>query len=219
MAKLSLAFLYPSATPEINYGSFTTLKVIAEPGSIFHAQAPAACMRPLPAMLMLDLIFKALAPVLPNNVTAGLPGDSWNIEVFGHHPKTGEFYVHGESMDGGWGASAKVDGVSAVTHSVAGDFRNNPVEVMESRYPIRVNRFHMGVDTGGAGKYRGGLNTIKEYELLADADVQLHFDRTKTPQWGLFGGHEGAIPRVTIYPGGDKLPMEVLKVNLIFPLY
>ncbi len=213
MAKLALAFLYPSPVPEVNHGSFIPVHLIAERASIFWAQEPVGGMRPIPVMMLLDLIFKALAPAIPDRVVAGLPGDSWNLEVYGRDPDTGEFWMGGESMNGGWGASSGVDGVSAITHSVAGDFRNSPVETQESRSPILVRRLQMGVDTGGAGKWRGGLNTIKEYEALIDVTFQAHFERTKTPQWGLFGGHTGSIPQVTIHPPGDEPPYEVLKTS------
>jgi N-methylhydantoinase B len=64
--------------------------------------------------------------------------------------------------------------------------------------PVRINRMQFGVDSGGAGQFRGGMNLVKEYELLEDAAITLHFDRAKTPQWGLFGGHDGAAPKVTV---------------------
>ena len=54
-------------------------------------------------------------------------------------------------------------------------------------------------DSGGAGEYRGGMNVVKEYQLGVDAGVTLHFDRSRTPQWGLFGGSAGAPPKVTVY--------------------
>ncbi|HEX7115876.1 MAG TPA: hydantoinase B/oxoprolinase family protein [Steroidobacter sp.] len=196
--RLALALLYPDAEPDINDGSFRAIDVIAEPGSIFHAQEPAPCMRPHPVMLMIDLIIKALAPVLPEHVAAGLPGDSWNVFIIGEHPDTGRPFMSGEALDGGWGASSRGDGASCVIHSAAGDFRNIPVETLENRVPVRINRMQFGVDSGGAGQFRGGLNLVKEYELLADAAITLHFDRAKTPQWGLFGGHAGASPKVTV---------------------
>lgn len=197
--RLAMALLYPDAEPDINDGSFRNIEVQAEKGSIFHAVEPAPCMRPHPVMLLIDLIIKALAPALPEHVAAGLPGDSWNVFVIGEDPRTGRPFMSGEALDGGWGASAEGDGVSAVIHSAAGDFRNMPVETLESRAPVRINRLQMGVDSGGAGKFRGGLNVVKEYELLTDAAVTLHFDRAKTPQWGLFGGMDGAAPKVTVY--------------------
>ncbi len=205
--RLALAFLYPDAEPDVNDGSFRNLTVLAEPGSIFHAQPPAPCMRPHPVMLMLDLVIKALAPALPEHVAAGLPGDSWNIFVIGTNPDTGQPFMNGEALVGGWGANATHDGAAAIIHSAAGDFRNIPVETLEQRCPILVRSQRLGVDSGGPGRQRGGLNLVKEYELRAPAAVTLHFDRAKTPQWGLFGGQAGAAPKVTVqYPDGR--PME-----------
>lgn len=197
--RLAMALLYPEAEPDINDGSFRNIEVKSEKGSIFYAEDPAPCMRPHPVMLLIDLIVKALSSALPEHVAAGLPGDSWNVFVIGEDPRTGRPFMSGEALDGGWGASARGDGVSAVIHSAAGDFRNMPVETLESRAPVRINRLEMGVDSGGAGKFRGGMNVVKEYELLTDAAVTLHFDRAKTPQWGLFGGEDGAAPKVTVY--------------------
>ncbi len=212
-ARLALAFLFPSPRPEVNHGSFLPLKVVAEPGSVFAAVEPAACMHPHPGMLMLDLVIKALAPVLPRNVAAGLPGDSWNVFVIGKRPGSGEFFVSGEALDGGWGASADHDGESALIHSAAGDFRNVPVETLEGRFPLRVRSFGLGRDSAGPGKQRGGLNVVKEYEVLSDCRLTLHFDRALTPQWGLFGGGDGARPRVTVRPSNGKEVIEVLKVE------
>ena len=65
-------------------------------------------------MLMLDLVIKALAPVLPDNAAAGLPGDSWNVLIMGERPGSREFFCSTEALDGGWGASAKTDGESAL---------------------------------------------------------------------------------------------------------
>lgn len=197
--RLALALLYPDPEPDINDGSFRAIEVLAEPGSIFHAQEPAPCYKPHPVMLLIDLIIKALAPVLPEHVAAGLPGDSWNVIIMGHNPKTGREYLSGEALDGGWGASSRGDGASCVIHSAAGDFRNIPVETLENRVPVRIKRMQFGIDSGGAGEFRGGLNLVKEYEMLADAGISLHFDRTKTPQWGLFGGRAGVTPKVTVF--------------------
>ncbi|MDA5194141.1 hydantoinase B/oxoprolinase family protein [Govanella unica] len=213
--RLALALLYPDAEPDINDGSFRAMDVVSEPGSIFHAEDPAPCMRPHPVMLLLDLIIKALSPALPKDVAGGLPGDSWNIFVIGKDPCTGKGFMSGEALDGGWGASCRGDGASAVIHSAAGDFRNMPVETLEARVPVRINRLEFGVDSGGAGEFRGGMNVVKEYELLADAGVTLHFDRAKTPQWGLFGGEAGASPKVTIYEQGSATGVVINKVEQI----
>jgi len=212
-ARLALVFLYPDAIPEVNHGSFRPLEVVAEPRSIFSAEEPAACMHPHPGMLMLDLVIRALSSVLPDCVAAGLPGDSWNVFIMGTDPGTGEFFVSGESQEGGWGANAHADGESALIHSAAGDFRNMPVETTESRYPILIRRLELGIDSGGAGTFRGGLNVVKEYEVLVDSLLTLHFDRSRTPSWGLFGGHAGGIPRVTVMDSQTSEKEEYLKIE------
>lgn len=211
--RLALALLYPDPEPDINDGSFRALEVKSEPRSIFDARDPAPCMRPHPVMLLIDLIIKALSPALPADVAAGLPGDSWNVFIIGQDPKTGRMFMSGEALCGGWGASSRGDGASAVIHSAAGDFRNLPVETLEHRVPVRINRVELGEDSGGAGEYRGGMNVVKEYELLADAAVTLHFDRSRTPQWGLFGGGAGAAPRVTIRRRGEAADQVIRKVE------
>lgn len=211
--RLALALLYPASEPDINDGSFRAIKVLAEPGSIYAAEAPAPCMRPHPVMLLIDLIVKALSDVLPEHVAAGLPGDSWNIFLLGTDPATGKLFSSGEALDGGWGASARGDGPSAVIHSAAGDFRNMPVETLEHGTPVRINRLELGRDSGGAGRFRGGQNVIKEYEALVDMTVTLHFDRSKTPEWGLFGGDPGASPKVTVFTGDKPEGFVIRKVE------
>lgn len=198
-ARLALALLFPDREPDINDGSFRMLEVLAEPGSIYAATAPAPCMRPHPVMLLIDLVLRALSPVLPDEVAAGLPGDSWNVFIMGRDPRTGRAFSSGESLDGGWGANRREDGASAVIHSAAGDFRNIPVETLEHRIPVVVRRLELGRDSGGAGRRRGGQNIVKEYQLRADAAITLHFDRSLTPSWGLDGGLAGAPPGVTVY--------------------
>jgi len=210
--RLGLALLYPDAAPDINDGSFRALKVTSEPGSIFAAEDPAPCMRPHPVMLLIDLIVKALSPVLPKGVAAGLPGDSWNIFLMGVN-ESGRPFMSGEALDGGWGASWDRDGPSAVIHSAAGDFRNMPVETLENRIPVVIGKLAFGKDSGGAGKFRGGLNVVKEYRMLTDTRVTLHFDRAKTPEWGLFGGKDGASPKVTVFTGEPPEGQTVYKVE------
>ncbi len=164
-------------------------------------------------MLLVDLIIKALAPAIPDRVTAGLPGDAWNVIIIGPDPKGNGLFMCLESTAGGWGASLQADGDSGVVHFAAGDFKNLPVETLENKYPVRVHRYAVGTDTGGAGRSRGGLNIVRDYEVLADrSDLSLWFERTLTPQWGLFGGQNGAIPKVIIEPDTQR-EQTLLKVN------
>lgn len=195
-------------------GSFRSLAIEVEPGSIFAAEEPAACLQyGSHTMLLVDLIQKALAPVMPERVTAGLPGDAWNVIIIGPHPKQPGLFMCLESTAGGWGASLHNDGDSGVVHFAAGDFKNLPVETLENKYPLLIRQYALGTDTGGPGRSRGGLNIVRDYELLTtNSRLSLWFERSLTPQWGLFGGQHGAVPRVLLYPGTSH-EEALLKVN------
>jgi N-methylhydantoinase B len=201
-ARLAYKFLiHPEA--EVTGGSFRTFDVLVEPGSVFAAEEPAACLQyGTHTMLLVDLIIKALAPAIPRQVAAGLPGDAWNVIMVHWDPNGRLASAWGEAIAGGWGANAFGDGESAVIHTGAGDFRNFPIEVMENKYPIQIHHYGLGTDSGGPGKHRGGLNVVKEYETLDERmDLSLWFERTRTPSWGLFGGEDGSVPEVIISAG------------------
>jgi N-methylhydantoinase B len=211
-ARLAYKFLVGPQV-EVTGGSFRSFEVIVEQGSIFAAEEPAACLQyGTHTMLLVDLIIKALAPAIPEQVAAGLPGDAWNV-IMVYWALSGRLEsAWGEATAGGWGANAFSDGESAVIHSGAGDFRNFPIEVMENKYPVRIDRYSLGMDSGGAGRYRGGLNVVREYRVLDHrVDLSLWFERTLTPSWGLFGGKDGAVPRVLMNPGtvDEKLLLKV----------
>jgi N-methylhydantoinase B len=212
-ARLAFKFLFNPEVP-VTGGTFRNLQVLAEKGSIFDAQEPAACQYYYPHLgLMIDLFIRALAPVMPDAVVAGQPADPMNIMFTGRHLRTGERFVCGEATAVGWGAHAEGDGTNALVNYGGGDLKNFPVEVVESLYPIRVHRYGLWVDSGGAGKHRGGLGVIREYETLVDdVDLSLWFERTITPGWGLFGGEAGRSTTVMVN-NGDGPGEEILKVS------
>lgn len=211
-ARLAFKFLINPDVP-VTGGTFRNLRVVAPPRSVFDAREPAACQYYYPHLgLMIDLFIRALAPALPDRVVAGQPADAMNILFTGTDPTTGEQFVSGEATAVGWGAYKGGDGTNALINYGGGDLKNVPVEVQESRYPIRVHRYALRVDSGGNGQWRGGLGIEREYEVLADdVTVSTWFERTKTPGWGLFGGEAGEVTTVTITDGEDS--RSLLKVN------
>lgn len=198
-------------------GSFRSLDMRFDVPSCFAATEPAACFGygSAPA-LAIDLFIRALAPAIPDRVTAGGPGSSWNVAISGRRPGgTGFGFV--EALAGGWGACAVDDGDSATIHMDAGDFRNTPVEIAESRYPIKVCRYGLLPDSGGPGRTRGGLGVFKEYEaLVGDCRLSAMFGRRTTPSWGLFEGRDGSIPDVVLDIEGKLLSMPVA-ANVALP--
>src|SRR5207237_285218 len=112
---------------------------------------------------------------------------------------TDRLFIQGDLNAGGTGARPAYDGESAMIIFAGSTARNNPVEVVESRVPsMRVLRYGLRMDSGGAGKFRGGLGVERVYEFLAPAFITFSLERKATPPWGLRGGLDGAVNGVEI---------------------
>lgn len=202
-------------SPEIslNGGSFEPLEVDVRDGSLLAAQEPAACQYYYsPLGMLIDLVVKALAPVVPERVAAASYGDSMIIQFTGDDPRSGQPFVTLEATVGGWGAWDGDDGETALINNVNGSLRDMPVEVLETLYPLRVHEYRIRQDSGGRGQWRGGNGVRREYEMLADLDLSLWWERSVTPAWGAAGGEAGTAPQVTINPGTVD-EVSLLKAN------
>ncbi len=213
-ANLAFKMLINSDVP-VTAGTFRNLTLSAPEASVFDAREPAACQYYYPHLgMMIDLFIRALAPAVPDRVVAGQAADPMNVLFSGPNPRTGEDFVVGEATAVGWGAYQGGDGTNGLINYGGGDLKNIPVEVMESRYPIRVHQYSVWPDSGGRGRWRGGLGVLRDYEVLADdITVSTWFERTRTPAWGLFGGEDGAATAVTLTVDGETVPL--LKANQI----
>ncbi|MFK8051360.1 MAG: hydantoinase B/oxoprolinase family protein [Woeseiaceae bacterium] len=183
-----------------NGGSFRPLEVIAPPKTIFSAEEPAACGWYFSSLgLLIDLVIKALAPTLPDKAAGAHYGDSMVITLAGHDPRNDdEFYLMIEPTTGGWGASKGRDGQDSLINNVNGSFKDIPIEIFETKYPLRISRYGILADSGGPGEWRGGNGTYREYQVTADSDLFLWFERSVTTAWGLFDGQDGTAPVVHI---------------------
>jgi N-methylhydantoinase B len=162
--------------------------------------------------LLIDLFLKALAPVMPDKVAAAHYGDSMVISLNGIDSRTTGRFLTIEATTGGWGAWSKGDGQDSLINEVNGSFRDLPVEIFERKYPARILRYAIRTDSGGAGKFRGGNGTVRQYLLLDDANLSLWFERSVTPAWGLSGGEPGFGPEVVVREA-DGSETRMLKVN------
>jgi N-methylhydantoinase B len=201
-ARLAYKFLInPHHSP--NGGHFRPLTVTAPTGTLFAAQEPAACLYYAPQIgLMIELILKVMAAALPGRVPAGQPSDQMNFIMAGH-TASGGLFVTGEASAVGWGALPDEDGLNAVVNYMAGDLKNISAEVEEAKYPLRVTCRMLEQDSGGAGRYRGGLALIKAYQPTAPGcRLLLWLERTVTPGWGVAGGRAGRTARCIVDPGG-----------------
>ncbi|MFC0531612.1 hydantoinase B/oxoprolinase family protein [Phytohabitans kaempferiae] len=213
-ARLAFKFLVNPEVP-VTAGTFRNMTVSAEPRSVFDAREPAACQFYYPHLgMMIDLVIKALAPVMPDAVIAGQAADSMNILFAGTVDGGDETFFCGEATAVGWGGLSDRDGANGQINYGGGDLKNYPVEVIESRYPIRITGYGLEPDSGGAGRHRGGLGIWRSYETLAErTTVSLWFERAARPAWGLFGGAPGR-PTDVVVERGDGAE-RILKVNAL----
>jgi N-methylhydantoinase B len=105
-----------------------------------------------------------------------------------------------EATLGGWGAWHGADGQSALINNVNGSLKDLPIEVVETRFPLRVTDYRIRPDSGGAGRWRGGNGVVREYTVRHDCTISLWFERSHTPAWGLFGGQDARPPEIVINP-------------------
>lgn len=194
--------LIVSPDVSLNGGSFAPLSVDVRDGSLLAAQDPAACQYYYSSLgMLIDLVVKALAPVIPQQIAAASYGDSMIVQFTGTDPRTKQPFVTLEATVGGWGAWEGDDGETALINNVNGSLRDLPVEVVETLYPVRVHEYRIRPDSGGRGQWRGGNGVIREYEMLGDLELSLWWERSVTPAWGAEGGEAGAAPIVEINPG------------------
>jgi N-methylhydantoinase B len=182
----------------VNEGCFRPLDVILPEGKILNARAPAALgLWSIPLPTVIDTIFKALAPALPDMVPAAHKGDMGGCSIGGFRPDGRRFLLM-NIFGGGWGGRPREDGESASVSVCQGDVRSAPVELQEIQYPFLIEKFALRRDSGGAGKFRGGLGVDLTYRALQNAVANVNCDRTKDPPWGLHGGAPGAVNAATL---------------------
>ncbi|MDQ7094809.1 hydantoinase B/oxoprolinase family protein [Desulfosporosinus sp. PR] len=180
---------------DINDGVFEPLEIIAEEGSIFSAQRPAAVSCYYESMqFALDLVWQAMAPVVEKGrLTAGHFLTVGAYSLSGTHSVTGDPFVDVGPTLGGWGAGVDRDGDSAQFCTGDGETYNIPAEVLEAKFGYRVTEYSLNTNNAGAGEYRGGYGIILGHQALND-NVYFSgtYGRFDYPAWGYSGGHDGS---------------------------
>jgi len=178
----------------INDGSFRSLRTIVPPGRVVSAVRPAPMRWWMTyPMTIVDTIFKALAPAIPDRVIAGHHADLLASSFHGINNRTSEFFIGSFGpLGGGWGAKMTEDGVSGTVCINDGDTHNSPNEQAEFKFPIVVERYALVPDSGGAGRHRGGLGVERVVRARTNMVVNNQSERAHCRPWGLAGGLEGA---------------------------
>ena len=180
-----------------NQGMFRPVKVVAPQGSIFNPNFPRACFaRMAQVQRVLDCVIRALAPVLPDRVTAGNSAHVMSASYSGYDAARRQYWVCVEVNEGSYGARADKDGLDAVDNLMA-NTRNLPCEEVEMRFPLRVERYELRPEPPGAGKWRGGIGALREVRFIKPGFFSCNGDRTLEAPRGLSGGENGLAAQVS----------------------
>ena len=189
-----------------NGGCFRALKVVCPDETVFTAGRPAPVSTYWETMLYAeDLIWKALAELVPDRLTAGHVLSVCAIIIASNHADTGESTILVCPLVGGWGAMHNRDGLNGQFSVADGETYNIPVEITEARYGVHVEEYAFHNEPGGEGQYRGGKGVALAYRIRSDEALFTgSFGRFKFPPWGVAGGRDGSRNYVEILRQGER---------------
>jgi N-methylhydantoinase B len=196
-----------------NEGFNRPVQVIAPQGSVYNANpgVPSFLCGNV-AQTILELVNRALYKVLPERIPACSGGDVVGEGFFGVDPTTRNYWGTITPSIIGQGADFFSDGDSYVMFNAAGASQNIPSEILESTFPLFVEKVELVQDSGGAGKHRGGLGSRLQIRLLGPAAFYSFIEKGKTPHWGFEGGKAG-LRNYALIRSRDKGKFEVLKTS------
>lgn len=208
---IALKHLFPEVP--INAGSFDPCVYHIPPETFMasdHPRPVSGCAAEV-SQRIIDVVFRCLAPALPDIVPAGAFSTSNNLAL-GGTTSAGQAYVSYIYGGGGYGGNAEGDGLTNGPSTVS-NAPHPAIEIFEQRAPIRFHRFALREGSAGSGKHRGGFGTVREFELLdGTATVSFLGDRGKFPPFGLHGGEPGACTEVVLtLDGQEHRPEHVTK--------
>ena len=204
--------------PELpgNEGFARPIKVIAPEGSIFNSTpGKPSFLHSWVAQTIMDLVNRALHQVLPEKVPALSGGDVVCEGFAGVDPKTGRYWGTLTPVVIGQGGDSASDGESFLYPLSAGACRNTPTEVLESTFPLVVDRCELIPDSGGPGRHRGGVGSRTVFRLTTPGIFYATIEKGKMPHWGIFGGKEG-LRNYALVCSKKQGEFEVLKNPAVF---
>jgi len=189
-----------------NAGLYRPVTIEAPLGSILNCAEPAAVNgRSETCQRVVDLIHGALASAIPERVTAASNGANTGVHFSGYDPVRKRDFVYLETIGGGSGARFNKDGMDGVQVHMT-NTSNLPVESLEAEYPLVVEAYEFVENSGGIGRFRGGLGIRRTVRVEApDIHFWLDTSRQKSQPWGLFGGGPGASASCTLSEGARSI--------------
>ena len=183
-----------------NSGCWRPIRVKAPEGSVVNARYPAPVVFANHEIshMACEMFFGALAQLTPDRVMACSNGTAGVLTLGGVDYRHGGRYVSYENVKGGFAARPNKDGINGMYTGISNGM-NTPVEILETSFPVRVERYRIVADTGGAGRFRGGCGVERTWQILERAaQASTCCERTKSAPFGLFGGHAGGAGNITL---------------------
>ena len=197
--------------PELsnNQGVLSSIDIVAPLGSLLNCSFPAStAARAQVCQRIVDVIIGALAPAIPKLVVGAANGANTTAVFCGNDPRTGRSYIYLETVGGGFGGRAAKDGKDGVQVHIT-NTSNLPVESIESEYPLIVESYSLVEDSGGAGRYRGGVGLRRVITPVGHESVfSGHGERFRHVPWGIFGGKEGTSGRFMLQRADGTLEVQ-----------
>jgi N-methylhydantoinase B len=194
-----------------NSGCWRPIELRARPGTVVHAEAPAPVVYANHEIShrVCDMLFGALASLAPDRVMACSQGTSAILTLGGVDYRTGGRYVSYETIKGGFGARPTKDGINGQSSGISNTM-NTPIEVLEMSFPVRVERYALVPDSGGAGRHRGGCGAERVWRVLGGPTrASVCLERSKSAPFGLAGGGAGGAGRIVVM-GADGTERELV---------
>lgn len=193
-AAVLTAFLATFESPELelNHGLYEALDIVVPPGTILAGRRPAPrAARGITGFRTIDTVLGVLAQVVPERVMAAGDGGATMLSV-GMDEPDGSSRVLVDFLCGAWGGRPAADGLDGAS-ALGANLANVPIEELEANFPVRFRRYGFMAGTGGDGRHRGGLASVREFEFLGSrAVLSIRSDRRRHPPYGLLGGQPGA---------------------------
>ncbi len=183
---------FPESVPQ-NDGIFRIVDVIAPKGTIFNPNFPRACFsRFCQTQRVVDNVILALSEPLPEQTTAGNSAGIHFCSYSGFQEDTGQYWIYLEVNEGSYGGRYGKDAMDSVDNLMA-NTRNNPIEELDMRFPVRCEQYELRPEPAAPGKWRGGMGIIRRNRFVVDGTYSCEGDRQTDPPHGIFGGWDGLV--------------------------
>ena len=201
-----------------NQAAIDAVEIIAPAGTVANCLPPAAvALRANTCQRVIDVVIGALADVLPQQAIGAANGANTSIVFAGIDPRSGAPYVYLETLGGGMGGRNDRDGKDGVQVHIT-NTSNLPVEAIEMEYPLRVEEYALVADSGGAGRFRGGLGLRRRVRPIGHTcEFNGVGERFRQAPWGIFGAEPGLSGRFQLQHGDgtvSELPPKTGRMEL-----